>query len=368
MLSRCALDGCISAESDFSVSIIQVTLFAILQAATEAVEVAVTKQRDAEEALEKERQVQEECGAELPAEADRLTTDGPMQPFYKARQQCSEALQLSEQHLEQCKQDLMKAQSNCKVKWTKLRLYWTKGLPWTASELRDLHLAGLPLVAAMLLKTSADGSDQTAEPGTEPRPYDALAKEQQIVSWDDELLSIATVPVVTGADGDCFVKRELYADAEGAGVVEGFHEMAGALQRLEEAALAYQDWKAQSKLMQLPDVPVNLSIYRSLMNSVPAEQQSVATVMHCLLEEAVCAVDSVEDEDSLHDAWEVQQAKRYVEGALQNSAAASLLRTDPDGEVAHFSSVVEGDEPMMRSHGLLSGLVKRPGAGMQSSI
>lgn len=325
------------------------------------------KLRDAEDALEKEQQIQQECGSELPADADGLTTDGPLQPFHKARHQCSEGLKTCEQQLNQCKEELSTAQTNFKAKWTKLRLYWTKGLPWTAPELRNLHLAGLPIVAAMLLRSASDSGDSTAEANTQPRPYDAVVTEQETACWDDKILQIATVVVLTGADGGSFVRRKLYTEAESAGVLEGAHEMSEALQRLEEAALAYRGWESDSKLMQLPEVPINLSIYQSLMNSVPAEQQSVATVLHCLMEEVLCTVGSAEN-DASHDAWEVQQARTFVEDMLGHGKAISLLTAQPRVQVGHFTSVMEGDEPRMRSHGLISGLVKCPGAGMHSTI
>lgn len=337
-----------------------------LQVATEAFEAAVKKLRDAEDALEKEQQVQQECGVELPTDTDGLTADGPLQPFYKARHQCSEGLQSCEQQLDRSKQELSTARTNCKAKWTKLRLYWTKGLPWTAPELRNLYIAGLPIVAAMLLRSSSDSGDSTANASTEPCPYDAVVTEQETACWDDKILQVATVVVLTGADGGVFVKRELYNEGESSSILEGAHEMSEALQRLEEAALAYRGWESDSKLMQLPEVPINLSIYHSLMNSIPPEQQSVATVVHCLLEEVVCAVGSAQA-DTTHDAWEVRQARNFVEDALARGKAISLLTASPKVQVAHFVSVMEGDEPRMRSHGLISGLVKRNVPGIPST-
>lgn len=315
------------------------------------------KLQNAEDALAKERQVQEECGVDLPAESDGLTADGPLQSFYKARHQCSQDVHAAEHHLLQCKEEVAKAQGVCKAKWTKKRMYWTKGLPCSAAEIRSLHIAGLPIVAAMLLKSSAGPGEMAADPGLEPRPYEAVVRDQQHASWDDKILQVAPVIVLTGPDGGCFVQRDIYQVADAAGVCEGVHEMTEALQRLEAASVAYTAWKYNSKLMELPDVPVSLSIYKSLMASVPPEQQSVAIVMHCLLEEVMCAVEST-DADVLQDAWEVQQATLFVRGTLQARATPSLLKEIPDLDVARFSTVVDGDEPRMRSHGLLSGLIR----------
>eukprot|EP00892_Ulva_mutabilis_P004764 jgi/Ulvmu1/265/UM001_0269.1 len=307
-------------------------------------------------------QLQEECGVELPSAAEGLTTDGPLKSFFMAQHRCSQDLHNAKQHQLQCEEKVVDAKRSCKAKWRKQQMYWTKGLPCSAADIRGLHVAGLPIVAAILLKSSADTGDVDAASGPDSRPYEAVVREQQDADWDDKILQVASVVVLTGPNGGCFSQREPNQEEASAGAVEGVCEMSAALQRLEEAALAYTDWESDSLLMQLPELPMRLSIYHSLMATVPMEQQSVATIMHCLLEEVACAVESA-DCDELHDAREVQQASQLVCGALQQRAAPTLLKASPKVDVAHYATVVDGDEPRMRSHGLVSGLVRCPELG-----
>lgn len=343
----------------------------MLQAAEAAIADAKSKLEDATSALQKGITVQQECGIVVTMDSDGMPCTGddaepcePLVPLWNAEQSAKSALAATEQDLVKCKEQVQEASDGQNKKWCRTQLYWTKGLAGTAEELRALVQAGVPVVAALHLHSAGQSSEET---GTgelqDPLIFDAVAAEHMTAPWDDSILDVSTIDVTSGRGGGQFVSIQIYEIADQGSesdAVEGAHEMGAALQRLSECLPTYRSWKAEHSLLRLPEVPIELSHYHNLLDTVPQEQQSIAVMLHCLVEQAACSICEAADESS--ESLEVRTALNLMDAVLSTVHGPVICPASVPTSSQHVSSVMEGDIPQMASHGLLTGLVAVPKA------
>lgn len=344
----------------------------MLQTAEASIVETKAKFEGASLALLKGITLQKECGVVLTIDSEGVpcTDEGepcePLVPLWNAEQDAKSAFASAESTLQSCKEHLEEVATGQNKKWCETQLYWTKGLAGTADELRTLLQAAVPVVAAIYLHSAAQ---QAGEGGTTPRGdgedpfvFEAVRTAHESAAWDDNILQIATIDVVTGRGGGQFVNLEVYESTENdanSDKVEGAHEMVEALKRLSECLPAYKAWKAEHSLLRLPEIPVELGHYHNLLDTVPQEQQSIAVVLHCLVEQVACSSTGIADINP--DSIETRQGLHFMNAALRNVTEPELFPAPVPTLEQHVATVVEGDIPMMASHGLLTGLVKVSG-------
>jgi hypothetical protein len=344
-----------------------------LQASRQAVSVAKSNLSTAQKEVAKERDALAGC-KDNSNEKTNITERS--NGLVKAVCVAEEALLSAESAELNAEDEYRKASDAASVAWSKTQLYWTKGLPSDAEGLLEACSMGIPVRAVMLLRTAHAHDVATLGADSKPRwaPFDVVTSLQKCAQWDDPILQLAVVQVIAGPDGGGFVNRAIYAAVQGdtfsaaqasEAPVVGAHEMCAAMATLEDAIPAYDAWKQACKLYQLRRPQVDLGHYRNLLDSVPTEQQSVAVLLHCLLEQVACAV-SVEGITAAGaaavDGAEVLAAAKLVRVALAAAVEAVPAKYSPSS--CEYVAVFDGDTPNMAAHGLLSGLVHtRPKTG-----
>jgi hypothetical protein len=337
----------------------------VLQAAQARITAAKVKLEEVTSALQKGISIQKECGVVLTSDGEGVpcTEDGqpcePLVPLWNAERDAKSVLTAAESELASCKRNLADLTSRQNEKWCKTQLYWTKGLASTGDRLRALMQAGIPIIAAVHLHSAAHLSQQ-AEPvdGEDPLIYQTIVAEHETAAWDDSILQVAVIDVLTGKGGGQFVRSEENENTEkGAksNAVEGSLEMVQALKRLEECLPSYRRWKTEHSLLQLPEVAVELGQYKNLLETVPQEQQSVAVVLHCVVEQVACSSNGIASGSA--ESTEVRQGLQLMNSVLQNMADPELQPLSVPTSHQHVATVVEGDLPQMANHGILTGLV-----------
>lgn len=339
----------------------------VLQAAEASVVESKAKLEESASALVKGIALQQECGVVLTTDSEGVPhTDvgepcEPLVPLWNAEQDAKSAFAAAEANLTSCKEQLEELTTGQNNKWCKTQLYWTKGLGVTADELRSLLQASIPVVAAVNLHSAAQPSGEAATvEGEDPLIFQTVRAEHEAAAWDDIILQIAAIDVLTGSAGGQFVNQGVYdnteKDSANGDEIEGAHEMVAALKRLAECLPAYRSWKAEHSLLRLPDVPVELAHYNNLLDTVPPEQQSIAVVLHCLVEQVACSSNGLTGGNS--DSIEARKGLNFMNAALRNVADPELFPASAPTETQQVATIMEGDLPQMASHGLLTGLVK----------
>jgi hypothetical protein len=343
----------------------------VLQAAEASIAKAQAKFEEAASVLQKGIKLQQECNVAVTLDSQGLpcTAAGdpcePLVPLWRAQQDAKSALAAAESTFSSCQLQLEELTATMNKKWCKTQLYWTKGLAGTADELRKVLQAGIPVVAAVHLHSAAQSSGENVTGvgvGDAPLIYQAVKSEQVSVAWDDLILQIAAIDVATGKGGGQFVNLKMYEGTQNGATgvaVEGAHEMTEALKRLSECLPAYRSWKAEHTLLRLPEVRVELGHYTNLLDTVPQEQQSIAVILHCLVEQVACSSTCIQDAYS--DSIEARQGLSLMNAALENLADPEILPESIPTAAQHVTTIMEGDLPEMANHGLLTGLVRVAG-------
>lgn len=191
--------------------------------------------------------------------------------------------------------------------------YWTKGIACTL----DGHLAaleaGVPLAGVVYAHAPAPAAEggtvmtAVALPELVQRVRDAAAG----AAWDAPTGRLASVVVAVGPRGGPFVDPSVYAAAQGeekplsakkgakgapavpSGPLVGGHELPRLFKALARCATQYREWTHARTLHELVACPAPADHYQALADSVPAQQQTVPLLLHCMLEQVSSPIDGI---------------------------------------------------------------------------
>jgi hypothetical protein len=239
-------------------------------------------------------------------------------------------------------------------KWDKVQLYWLKGLAPSLEALLSAAAAGVPLRALLRLHNPSQPPPADAPAGSQL--YEQLVAAQGATqAWDDLAASIAAVDVAVGPQGGPFVPAGHYEQA-GAAAVTGAEELQAALRALEACAGPYDKWAASRTVYRLAPATAEDGTYQKLVQQVPAEQQSVALITHCMLEQVDINLEGQGAAQAEGDAE--AHAASLFDSVMERTLGAVELRAGGNAGDFEWCTVLHGDEAAMAARGLLSGHVR----------
>ena len=239
-------------------------------------------------------------------------------------------------------------------KWDKVQLYWLKGFAPSLDGLLSAVAAGIPLRA--ILRVHDPSHAPVADASAALQLYQQIAAAQAAsTEWDDPVMSIAAVDVSTGPQGGRFVPAGHYTDSAAATPI-GAVEMQAALRAVEACAGPYDKWAAARKVYPLASSSQEAGLFHRLMGHVPAEQQSVPVLMHCMLEQVACNVEATGE--AVAEGCVVTDAAARFERALEGALGDTAVRKAEAADEFEYSTVLYGDEAAMAARGLISGHVQ----------
>jgi hypothetical protein len=321
-----------------------------------------------QEEFSKACKLQQDCGVILTFAEDGMPcVDGepcePLVPLFNDQLEATANMTEAKLRSEEAEAQLKEATVTQAIKWSKTQLYWVKGMAATSASIREVLAEDLPVTAAILLRSEKNGKGSEGAVGEveEPRFYDLVKAEHAHSAWDDPMLNIALVDVPVGKATGLFAPpTDLPPTGNGSSApsdaAEGAHEMSAALACIAACVPAYTSWKAEATLQQLPESTVELSHFSNLLASVPPEQQSIAVVLHCLVEQVACAVN--EQSVGSSESMEVMKGLDLLDRAMAQVQVPFMSPEHVPSNEHKVVSVIEGDRPKMARHGVLTGLVK----------
>ena len=267
--------------------------------------------------------------------------------------------------------DVKDAHAAALCTWVKTQVYWTKGLKETVPGLLAAVDAGVPVCAVLKVSDPEHVAAADAPQAVDPPLASTLAAEHAQAAWDSPVLDIACFSVRVGPMGGRFVGAHLYKQGSGVEAasdapVRGALELQAAFRELERCWSAHSKWRAQRKQYSMEASCTAGGTYANLMSSVPAEQQSVAVMLHCMLEQVACNVDGAPDS--------AEEGEALIKAAhLFDAALGSALHPEAGMHKSllpyQYSTVLECDGVGRAARGVNSGYVQPPlGTGVQAPL
>jgi hypothetical protein len=242
-------------------------------------------------------------------------------------------------------------------KWDKKQLYWIKGIPATVPGVLAAVLAGVPVRAVLKLH------DAKAAPPADTPPalqlFDSLIAAHKDAAFDDPVVSIAALDVASGPAGGRFVPSGHYQSAGVAAAVPvlGAAEMQGALRAIENCAGPFDRWLETRTVYAQPPSADDVGLYRKRIAGVPPEQQSIAVMLHCMLEQVDCSIKGASGQ--VQDSEAELEAGRLFDEALAGVLGGPLPPSKHAKPEDHeYCTVLHGDEAAMAARGVTSGHVQ----------
>jgi hypothetical protein len=280
------------------------------------------------------------------------------------------AIVAAEQGLTEANAALATAQTHAQAAWSSTQLYWVKDLASSPEGYCEAANAGVPIWSVIHLHTvEADSSTSTSEPAKGQQPpapppqklFQHLKARSASSASDDAINKIALIDVIAGQEGARFVTPGMYSatdsDQPCSPPILGAGEMQQALSFLKACFQRYSKWQHSHTAYMLDACKAEeFGHYNNLMDPVPPEQQSVAVVLHSMIEQVdqwhLSAIES-----SGHAA-DLQQAIQGFDAAFAAYEDVSAHIVGGTTCTPVCTAVMDGDAPGLAACGALSGQIR----------